>query len=156
MKQSVSRSLPWLQRWAINTLAVLIASHLVAGIEYETVPSLLVASLLLGFLHVFVRPILLLLSLPLLVVTLWLFSLVINALLLYFVGALVGGFKVAGFGAAFWGGLVISVTSLVLNSITGTGDSQVTIRAGKQGATPGAGASPRKSDDDDDRPIIDV
>lgn len=109
----------FLQRWLINTLAVLVAATVVKGIEYDGAVALFVASLLLGILNSFVRPVMLLLTLPLLVFTLGLFTLVINALLLYFVGEVVKGFHVTGFGAAFWGALVISLVSLVVNRMIG-------------------------------------
>lgn len=105
----------FLQRWAITTLAVTVAAHVVPGITYDHWVALLVASLLLGVLNAVLRPVLMVLSLPLLLVTLGLFTLVINALLLYFVGYLVRAFQVASFGAAFWGGLVISLVTMALN-----------------------------------------
>ncbi len=123
----------FLKRWAITTVAVLVAAHTVKGIHYDKSnwPSLLVATLVLGLLNAFLRPLLMLLSLPLLVVTLGLFTLVINALLLYLVGQIIQGFYVDSFSAAFWGGLVISVVSLLLNSLTGGGTTRVYFRRGK-------------------------
>lgn len=91
------------QRWAINTLAVLVATHVVSGIHYDTVTSLFVASLLFGILTTFLRPLLFVLTLPLVVLTLGLFVFVINAGLLYLVGSLVKDFRVDGFWPAFWG-----------------------------------------------------
>ena len=121
----------FVQRWLITTVAVLVATHVVSGIHYDHWEGLLVATLLLGFLNAFLRPLLMLLSLPLLIVTLGLFTLVINAVLLYFVGQL-KYFHVNSFRAAFWGALVISLVSLVLNSITGTGKSRIEVRRGKR------------------------
>ena len=95
----------FLQRWLITTLAVLAAAHIVRGIDYDDVAGLFIASLLLGALNAFVRPVMMALALPLLILTLGLFTLVINGVLLYFVGSLVKSFHVASFGAAFWGGL---------------------------------------------------
>lgn len=118
----------FLQRWLVNTVAVLVAANVIRGIEYETVAALLVASLLLGILNALLRPLLLFLSLPLVLITLGLFMLVINALLLMLVGQLVIAFHVEGFWAAFWGGLVISVVSLVLNALTGTGEYRIEMR----------------------------
>ena len=120
----------FIQRWAINTLAVLVATHLVSGIDYVTVGSLLVASLLFGILMTFLRPLLFLLTLPLVVLSLGFFVLVINAGLLYLVGRLVKGFNVDGFWPAFWGALVIGLVSLVLNTMTGSGDSKARVRRG--------------------------
>jgi len=102
--------------------------------------------LLLGIFNALLRPLLWLLSLPLVILTLGLFTLVINALLLYFVGTLMKAFVVAGFWPAFWGSLIISLVSLVLNSVTGTGDSRIEIRRTKS----------RSSDNDGDGPLIDV
>ncbi|MSR43567.1 MAG: phage holin family protein [Pedosphaera sp.] len=138
-----------LQRWTVNTLAVLIASNVVKGIEYDTVEGLLVASLLLGMLNTFLRPVLLLLSLPLLILSLGLFILVINALLLLFVSWLVEPFRVDGFGPAFWGALIISLVSLIANIFTGTGDSRVSFRRTRKKPQP-----PQR--DDGQGPIIDV
>jgi putative membrane protein len=121
----------FLQRWAVTTVGVLVATHVVRGIDYDHWRALLVATLVLGLLNAFIRPILLLLSLPFLIVTLGLFTLVINALLLYFVGWLVKSFHVAGFWPAFWGGLVISIITLLLNTLTGTGNTRVSIRRGR-------------------------
>ena len=74
----------------------------------------------------------LLLSLPLLIVTLGLFTLIINAALLYFVGWLLKpSFRVDNFSDAFWGALVITLVSLVLNSLTGTGQARITMQHGK-------------------------
>ena len=137
---------PFLQRWVINTVAVMVAANVVPGIRYDTFVGLVVASLLLGVFNALLRPLLLLLSLPLVIVTLGLFTLVINALLLYFVGQLVEPFHVAGFWSAFWGALVISLVSLVLNTVTGTGDSRIEF-----------GRTRSKSDGNDgDGPVIDV
>jgi putative membrane protein len=112
----------FLQSWVINTLAVVVAALIVRErIHYETPLDLVVASLLLGILNAFLRPIMLLLALPLLIFTLGLFMLVINAVLLYFVGWLLPGFHVDGFWAAFWGALIISIVSVALNILTGSG-----------------------------------
>ena len=116
----------FLQSWLINTLAVLVAVYLVKGIHYQKPLDLAVASLLLGVLNSVLRPFLMLLALPLLIFTLGLFTLVINALLLYFVGNLLRPqFSVDNFWSAFWGALAISVVSLVLNVLTGTGNARV-------------------------------
>src|SRR5262245_39469038 len=74
------------QSWVINTLAVLVAVYLVSGIHYQKPLDLIVASLLLGVLNAFLRPFLMLLALPLLILTLGLFTLVINAIILSFIG----------------------------------------------------------------------
>ncbi len=140
----------FLQRWLVSTLAVLVATVILRDrITYGDWLDLLVATLVLGLLNSFLRPLLMLLSLPLLVFTLGLFTLVINAVLLLLVSALLGSkhFHVEGFWSAFWGALVISLVSIVLNSVTGTGNSRVTVRRGQP---------PPKKDDDSNGPVIDV
>ena len=121
--------LNFLQRWVVTTLAVLVAAWMIPGLSYDNASAVILASLFLGFLNAFVRPLLLLFSIPLLVFSLGLFVPILNALLLMLVDNLVKGFHVAGFWAAFWGGLVISVVSIVINLMLGQGP-QVQVRRG--------------------------
>ena len=138
----------FLQSWAINTLAVLVAAYIVKGIHYHKPLDLLVASLVLGILNTLLRPVLMLLALPVLILTLGLFYFVINALILYFVGFLLRPyFYVDGFWDAFWGALIISLVSLVLNTLTGTGNSRVKIERRRP---------PPDSDRGGGGPVIDV
>src|SRR5665213_1139386 len=102
----------FLKRWIVTTLAVLVAANIVPGIHYDTFSGLLGATLVLSLLNAIVWPVLILLSLPVVIVTLGFFVLVINALLLYWVGHM-KTFHVDSFWAAFFGGLVISIISLV-------------------------------------------
>jgi putative membrane protein len=140
----------FIQSWLINTLAVLVAVYTVPGIHFND-KSLLtpfITSLVLGILNSFIRPIIMLLALPLLIFTLGLFMLVINALLLYLVGiVLQAHFHVDGFWAAFWGSLVISIVSTMLNSFTGSGGSRFEFRRGRRPPGPDPGGS---------GPVIDV
>jgi len=129
----------FLQRWAINTLAVLVAVYIVPGIHYGTPLDLLVASLVLGILNAFLRPLLMFLALPLLIFTLGLFTLVINAMVLYFVGLLLRPhFFVDDFWGAFWGALVIGVVNMLLNLLTGRSRSR--IRFEHRRRPPGSGS----------------
>lgn len=141
----------FIQRWIISTVAVLVTTFILRErITYGTWTDLLVATLVLGLLNSFVRPLLMLLSLPLLIFSLGLFSIVINAVLLLLVSALLGRehFHVDGFGSACLGALIISIVSLLLNSITGTGGARLTVHRT---------APPKKPrDDDKDGPVIDV
>lgn len=109
----------FLQRWFITTLGVLVATGLVEDIHANGLVPLLAASLLLGVLNAFIRPILMVAALPLLILTLGLFTLVINALLLYLVASLVKGFYVADFWTAFKGGILISIVSLFASMMFG-------------------------------------
>ena len=141
----------FIQRWLITTLAVLVAVHIVPGIHFKEhglwwTP--FVTALVLGILNAFIRPIMMLLALPLLIFTLGLFTLVINALLLYFVGwMLYPNFVVETFWSAFLGSLIISVVSVALNILTGAGNARVTFRHRQR---------PPGSDPDGGGPVIDV
>ena len=103
-------------RWAATTVAVMVASSVIHGIRYDTVAALIGASLLLGILNAFVRPILLILSAPVILLTLGFFILVLNGFLLLLVPSVVVGFHVGGFWSAFWGAIVISIVSWVLSA----------------------------------------
>jgi putative membrane protein len=145
MQPGQKRLLHFLGTWVINTLAVAVAVAILRGhITYESWQYLLLASLLLGLLNAFVRPILWFLALPLLIFTLGLFTLVINAVLLYFVGVLMRPhFQVDKFLYAFLGALIISIVSILLNIVTG--NARMTIQKGPP--------PPDKKSDDD---VIDV
>lgn len=132
----------FLQSWLINTLAVLVSVYVVPGISYQNWLDLLVASLLLGILNAVIRPLLMLLTLPLLIFSLGLFTLVINALLLDFVGYLLRPqFVVRDFSAAFWGALVIGLIVLILNTLTGIGHSRIHVER-RRPPPPGDGGGP--------------
>jgi putative membrane protein len=110
----------FLIRLLTNAAALWVAVQIVSGIRYEGHWSLLLAvALVFGVLNAVVRPVLKLLALPLLILTLGLFTFVINALMLLLTswvsGVLDLGFHVGGFWAAFWGALVVSLVSLVLS-----------------------------------------
>ncbi len=109
------RTRSFLQRWFVTTLGVLLAAGIIRGVQADSVVALLAASLLLGVLNAVLRPLLLILALPLVLITLGLFILVINALLLSFVGGVIHGFHVYGFLAALKGSLVISAVSFFGN-----------------------------------------
>ena len=109
----------FLQGWFVTTLGVLVAAGIVDGVQAEGAVPLLAASLLLGILNAVIRPILFFVTLPLVILTLGLFTLVINAVLLYFVANLVKGFAVTGFWPAFKGALVISIISVIANMMFG-------------------------------------
>jgi putative membrane protein len=109
----------FLQRWLVTAAGVLVASKVLPGIAADDILTLLAASLLLGIFNAFLRPIMLILTLPLLLVTLGLFTFVVNALLLLLVSALVSSFHVAGFWSALFGGIIISIVSFIANGLIG-------------------------------------
>ena len=105
-------------RWAATTFAVFIATALVPGIAADNAEALILAGLLLGILNAVVRPVLLVLSLPLILLSFGLMIPLINAMLLDFVGGgLIRGFHVAGFGSALFGSIVISIASWWINGL---------------------------------------
>jgi len=112
-------------RWLVTTVAVMAASSIVQGIRYDNAASLIGAALLLGILNAFLRPILLILSVPLILLTLGLFILVVNALMLYLVPEIVTGFHVESFGSAFWGSIIISIVSWILSAFFKGSDGRV-------------------------------
>ncbi len=112
-------------RWAVITIAVMTASAMIHGIRYDSVASLIGAALLLGILNAFARPVLLILSAPLILLTLGFFILVLNALMLLFVPNVVTGFHVDSFGSAFWGAIVISIISWILSAFFRGSDGRV-------------------------------
>jgi len=97
-------------------LAILVAAYLIDGIEVRGFGSALFAAALLGILNAFFRPILIILTLPITILTLGLFTFVINALLLMMASGVIGGLEVHGFWAAFFGSLIISLISWLLSS----------------------------------------
>ena len=144
----------FLHQFVVGTFAVLIAVNVVPGITYDTPLHLLLASLVLGALNAFLRPFLLLGCLPLLILTLGLFLMVINAMLLLLTAKLVNGFDIEGFWSAFWGALVISIITLIANTFTGRGDSQMSFRRTRPQTPQSNRQTPPH--DDDDGPVIDV
>ncbi|MBT9134036.1 MAG: hypothetical protein DDT37_01527 [Firmicutes bacterium] len=95
----------------------LVTEYLVQGISITSTQSLAIAALVLGIVNAIVRPIVIILSLPLNILTLGLLTLVINGLMLNLTAALVPGFYIAGFWTAVWGAIVLTVISYVLTAL---------------------------------------
>lgn len=141
MQPGSKKLLRFLQSWIINTVAVLLAVIILRNhISYgDKVENLLIASFLLGILNAFVRPILMLIALPLLIFTLGLFTLVINALLLCLLSWLLPFFHVDTFLHAFLGAIIIGVISVALNVLTGNSPVKISRRPPGPPKTPGGG-----------------
>ncbi len=107
---------PFLLHWAITALSLWVASHIFHGLRFADTSSLIVSALLLGFANAIVKPLLIVLTLPLTLLTFGLFLLVINALMILLVSSLVRGFTVSGFWTAFFASIFIAVLSFVLGS----------------------------------------
>ena len=103
-------------RWALLTISIIFTSYLVPGIIVRSFASALFAALVLGILNALFRPILIIITLPINILTLGLFTFVINALLLEMASGIVSGFEVHGFFSALFGSLIISIVSWLLSS----------------------------------------
>ena len=150
-----------IKSWLLLALAVLVASNTAKGIHYDDTGALVFAVLLLSLCNVFLKPLLMLFSLPFIILTFGVGIWLINALLFLFVGYLVEGFYVDSFGYALWGALVVSLTgwlaSVLFARPKGRNRSGINVRVFNSGGRPGGPASPKapavKKDDDD---VIDV
>jgi putative membrane protein len=118
---------PFVLRWLVTSLAVVLVAWMFPNLIdcRDNFGALIGAALLLGILNAFVRPVLLLLSLPFIIVTLGLFILVVNALLLWFVSAMVPAFHVHGFWGAFFASILISIVSWPLSSFFRSSDGKM-------------------------------
>jgi len=114
--------LPFVVHWGALILALWLSSFLFRGITFVDKSSLVVAALLLGFVNAYVKPLLILLTLPFTLITLGFFLLVLNALMILLVSWLVRGFRVSGFWTAFFASIFISLCSLLAGYILAGGD----------------------------------
>ena len=115
----------FLFRWLVTSMAVLVTASLLGGVHWDSLGALIGAALLLGILNAFVRPVLLVLTAPLILLTLGLFILIVNGLMLYWVPSFVRGFHVDSFGSAFWGAILISIISWILSAFFKGTDGRV-------------------------------
>ena len=103
--------------WLVNTAALIAVAYLMPGVSVASFTTALIAALILGLINAVIRPVLILLTLPVTIMTLGLFILVINALLFWFVGSFIEGFEVRGFWAGFFGSILFSLVSWVLSAL---------------------------------------
>lgn len=124
--------MPFLLHWGITALSLWVASHIFSGLTFDDASSLIISALLLGFANAIVKPLLIVLTLPLTLLTFGLFLLVINALMILLVAWLVKGFKVSSFWTAFFASIFISLLSIVIGSfvIGGSPTSNIQIPHG--------------------------
>jgi len=127
MGRMLANLTPFLLHWAITALSLWIASLLFRGLKFDSTGALIGSALLLGLANAVVKPLLIMLTLPLTLLTFGLFLLVINALMILLVAALVRGFRVSGFWTALFASIFISVLSLVIGGffVGGTPDTQI-------------------------------
>ncbi|MFH1947364.1 MAG: phage holin family protein [Candidatus Magasanikbacteria bacterium] len=106
-----------LLRWVINAGTLLLLAYYLPGMEVSGWYAALITALVLGLVNAVLKPILVILTLPVNILTLGLFTFVINALLFWFVASFIKGFDVAGFVPAFWGALILTVVSWLVSGL---------------------------------------
>ena len=120
-------------KWAVNIIALFIVIHTVAGISASNWQAMVVAAFIIGLLNAFLRPVLILLTLPFTIASLGLFTLIINAFMFYLASKFVIGFTIASFWSAFWAALLFSILSFFLSlALT----PQVNVRLNVSGKSP--------------------
>lgn len=102
--------------WVVITVAILAAAFILPGIHVRSLGSALAAAAVLGLLNMFIKPILVFLTLPITIVTLGLFVIVINALLLMLAGSIVSGFEIMSFWWAVGGAIIVSIVTSLLHT----------------------------------------
>lgn len=116
-----------LLRWLFNAFVLIVVALLTPGLSFASYWSVLVTSLVLGLLNALVRPLLILLTLPINILTLGFFTLFINAIIFWLASTMVRGFNVTNFAAAFWGALVYTLIVTLINLIQ-SDSSQVKVK----------------------------
>jgi putative membrane protein len=101
----------------LTAVALLVVANVVGGVEVGGFAAALIGALILGLVNAVVRPVMILLTLPLTIVTLGLFLFVVNALMLWLVAAVVPGFRISGFGAALLGSLLLTVLNMLIDRL---------------------------------------
>lgn len=111
--------------WLVYTVAIAISAYLIPGVVISDLIAAVVLAVVLGAINAFIRPILIILTLPITIVTFGLFILVINALLIMLAGTVVPGFEVSGFWAALIFSIVLSLVSALLGGMSKVSDQKV-------------------------------
>jgi putative membrane protein len=104
-------------RWIINAAVLMLITELLSSVQIDNFATALIAALVIGLVNALLRPLAIIVTLPINILTLGLFTFVINALLFLLAAELVPGFQVAGFWAAFWGALLYSLISSVISAL---------------------------------------
>lgn len=106
-----------LLKWLLSAAALLLVAYLYSGVQVQSFTSALIAAFVIGLFNAVLRPVLVVLTLPVTLVTLGLFLLVVNGLVFWLASGLLGGLQVSGFWAAVWGALLYSACGLVIDSL---------------------------------------
>ena len=105
----------FLIKWAVNIATLFVVIHIIAGVSIDSWETVIVAAFVIGLLNAFVKPVIILFTLPFTIFTLGFFMLIINAFIFYIASKFVKGFEVINFWSAFWAALLFSVISSILN-----------------------------------------
>ena len=112
-------------RWFLNAFILMVIPYLVAGVDVANYYIALITALVLALVNAVIRPIIIVLTLPINILTLGLFTLVINGLMFWFVSTFIRGFVVTGFWPAFWAALIFSIISMIINFFVNGGPEKV-------------------------------
>nr|WP_315188031.1 phage holin family protein [uncultured Albidiferax sp.] len=104
-------------KWLLSAAALLLVAHLYSGVQVQSFTTALIAALVIGLLNTLLRPVLVVLTLPVTVLTLGLFLFVVNALMFWSASGLLAGFHVTGFAAALIGSLLYSAAGIVIDAV---------------------------------------
>ena len=104
-------------RWVLNAVALMLIPEIITKVQVDSYTAALISAVLLGFVNAIIRPLLVLITLPITILTLGLFTLVINALMFWSVSGLVKGFVVPDFSTAFWGALTYSLLTWMVSPL---------------------------------------
>jgi putative membrane protein len=119
MRSAILPRMKLILKWLLHAAALLLVAYVYSGVEVKNFTAALIAAAVIGLLNTVLRPVLVLLTLPVTILTLGLFLFVINALMFWAASGLLTGFHVAGFGAALLGSLIYSALSIVIDSAVG-------------------------------------
>ena len=120
-----------LLRWLLNTLVLMLVAYIVPGVSFASFWSALITSLIFGLINAIIRPLMIILTLPVNILTLGLFTLIINALMFWLTSAIVKGFEVTGFWPAFWGALVYWLVTTIINFLFQDRPQEVRVKSRK-------------------------
>ncbi len=116
-----------LASWLINALALYVTDFIISGISFENWQTLFVAALVIGIINTLIKPVALLITLPITILTLGIFALIVNTAMLALAAQIVPGFNIAGFWSAFFGAIVLAIVSTFLQSMIKEHPSQTSL-----------------------------
>lgn len=102
-------------RWLLSSISLILVAYFIPGITFDSFLSVLMAALILGIINAFIRPIIIILTIPINILTLGFFTFIINALMLWLVSIMLSGFNIINFYQAFWGALIYWILNLIIN-----------------------------------------